>query len=59
MPYVFALLTAANVALFGYFWHQSSSDAVDKNLQLAQAQLQKPLNYQNNTAHLPPLIGEK
>lgn len=57
MPYIFGFLVAANVAMFGYYWFfpVENQNTVD----VAKAQLQKPLNYQNNTANMPPLIGEK
>lgn len=58
MPYLFGLLVLANVAALGYFWFQPE-DKNSPSFEAAKAQLQKPLNYQNNSAHLPPLIGEK
>lgn len=57
MPYVFGFLVAVNVALFGYFWLMPSES--NGTLDTAKAQLQKPINYQNNTVNIPPLIGEK
>lgn len=58
MPYVFGLLAAANIALFGYFWFRTPPTSTP-SFEQAQVQLQKPLTYQNNSDKLPPLIGEK
>lgn len=57
MPYVFGFLVAVNVALFGYFWFMPSENY--GTLDTAKAQLQKPLNYKNSTADIPPLVGDK
>lgn len=58
MPYLFGLLVAANVALFGYFW-MNPATSNNASVEMAKSQLQKPMPYQNNTHALPPLIGEK
>lgn len=59
MPYVFGFLVLLNVALFGYFWANPASENDTGTLNVAKTQLQKPLNYQNSSQQLPPLIGEK
>lgn len=57
MPYVFGFLVAVNVVLFGYFWFMPNDDT--GTLDVAKTQLQRPLNYKNNTHNIPPLVGEK
>lgn len=57
MPYLFALLVAANVAVFAYFWVNPASDT--GTLATAQAQIATPINYLNNGQDIPPLIGQK
>lgn len=58
MPYLFGLLVLANVAAFGYFWLQPDNKNT-QGFENAKAQVQKPIKYQNNSANLPPLIGQK
>lgn len=57
MPYLFALLVAANVALFGYFWVNPASDT--GTLTTVQSELVAPINHLNNSQQIPPLIGQK
>lgn len=57
MPYVFGFLVAVNIALFGYFQFVPSKSY--GTIDTAKAQLQKPLNYRNSTADIPPLVGNK
>lgn len=57
MPYVFGFLVVVNIAFFGYSWffpkeHNGTLDTV-------KASLKKPLDFQNNTANIPPLVGDK
>lgn len=60
MPYIFGALVLANVAMFGYFWAKPADYQHNvASVQVAKAQLQKPIIYQNSTQSLPPLIGEK
>lgn len=57
MPYLFAILVAANVALFGYYWLKPASDT--GTLVQRQSELVAPINHVNNSQQIPPLIGQK
>lgn len=57
MPYIFGFLVVVNIAFFAYSWFFPSQH--NGTLDTVKTSLQKPLNYQNNTANIPPLVGDK
>lgn len=57
MPYIFGLLVLINMAFFGYSWFVPKQDL--GTLEQTKSQLERPLNYQNSTHAIPPLVGQK
>lgn len=57
MPYIFAVLVVVNLVVLSYFWTTPSTET--GTLTTVQTQLQSPLEYENHSKQLPPLIGEK
>ncbi len=57
MPYIFAVLVVVNLVVLGYFWTTPPQET--GTLTTVQTQLQSPLDYENHSKQLPPLIGEK
>lgn len=57
MPYIFGLLVLANMALLGYFGFVYEPSRADVSEQ--QAQLTKPISFENTSIKAPPVIGTK
>lgn len=56
MPYVFGILAVLNVAIFGFFWFNPVTGGTYEQV---KSTIQKPVNYQNNSRDIPPVIGDK
>ncbi len=57
MPYVFSALVVLNLLAFGYFWATPVNDT--GTLAQAEQSIERPLHFINNSANIPPLIGDK
>lgn len=58
MPYIFGVLVILNALMLGYYiFVPQDQDA--QSLQSAKAALTQPIDFDNASAHVPPLIGTK
>ena len=56
MPYLFTALVVVNAVVLSYFMFFYTPQPTE-SLQQAQAELVEPIEFQNNSAAIPPLIG--
>lgn len=59
LSYLFFILLAANVALFGYYNFFKSGDNSSEAVKNAQSQLKNSVNFTNVSSELPAQIGTK
>lgn len=58
MPYLFGVLVLLNAILLGYYLFVQQPTTT-QSLQIAQAEITRPLPFTNSTKHIPPPIGSK
>ena len=58
MPYLFTGLVALNALALSYFMFFQTPQPT-QSLQQAQAEVVKPIEFQNSSSELPALIGTK
>ena len=56
MPYLFTALVVLNAGVLSYFMFFYTPQPTE-SLQQAQAELVEPIEFHNNSAAIPPLIG--
>lgn len=59
MPYIFGGLVVVNALLLAFFIFLHQPNSQTDSVKSAKAQLTQPIEFENSTEKLPPLIGEK